>query len=272
MRKNFVDVLLSVNISLEKEYEMLHKIIYCGVGEFESIRDNFYQIVKSNFLCVPFRGTAISLEAFDEIHQYYFIKNPKDFNIDYLLNFCEYWYNFAMVIIGKKTVDNYRRYSHFIIKHIENVITKIGYKKIQYNNLFIFIEQDKAAIEVSGILETNSYDVLYYNHHSLKRNIIAKKELLTKFANILEAKRTKLKQINSKLETQIFQLFNSMNIRHNNIDVNSKNYIPYLSEISEEELEYWYDEVYQMFLLAMLELEQLNRKPKLEKLLENLSK
>ena len=150
------------------------------------------------------------------------------------------------------------------------LMDKICYKRINKNNLFIFVEANKEAIAVSEILKDEPYDVLQYNHHSLKGNIEAKKSLLLKFSNILEPKRKELAIINSSLESKIFGLFNNLNIRHNNVDLDSKHYKKYVSEMDKQELESWYDEIYQMFLIAMLQLEHFKKIDDINELLQKL--
>jgi len=55
-----------------------------------------------------------------------------------------------------------------------------------------------------------------------------------------------------------------MNIRHNNIE--GKNAIEYVKNLSNEELEEWYDEIYQMLLLCILEYDNIERNKKVGEL------
>jgi hypothetical protein len=50
-----------------------------------------------------------------------------------------------------------------------------------------------------------------------------------------------------------------MNLRHNNIDKNSKNYNRFIEQMAEEQIEYWYDEIYQLELLSLLILANIER-------------
>ena len=270
MRRNFADVLKNAKIDISYEYTTLFDMVYYGVKYIPT--KSYKEIVDEYFYKIPFRGTCTSLESFDYVNNFYFPNSPNNFNIDFLINFCEYWYNMARALNGNISNVSYNNYSYFIIDHIRKVIDKIGYKELYYDGFYVFVENDKAAVAVSEIIENNDYDVLYYNHHSLKGDLEGKKILLLKFANYLEPRRNELKQINPKLETQIFQLFNKMNMSHNNNDPSTKNFVPYIATMKKNEIENWYDEIYQMFLLSMLELEHLKRKPKLDELLENINK
>ena len=68
------------------------------------------------------------------------------------------------------------------------------------------------------------------------------------------------------MEDHLYFLFNNINIRHNNLEQGSKEYRKYIADMSKEELEKWYDETYQLCLLAFLELDNIQRKEKIEKL------
>lgn len=61
-------------------------------------------------------------------------------------------------------------------------------------------------------------------------------------------------------------MFNNMNIRHNNCAEGDKNYKKVVAKMSQDELESWYDETYQLCLLAFLELDNVERTKKVAEL------
>ena len=90
---------------------------------------------------------------------------------------------------------------------------------------------------------------------------------MQQLASILEAKRKELNQADKKLESNLFYAFNNLNIRHNNVDSELKGkYKAYVAQMSNDELEKWYDETYQMCLLAFLQIENLDQKAEFDKL------
>ena len=53
-------------------------------------------LISLNFEGFYFRGTCLDLGEFDEVHGFRFEEQPKIFDIDYLVSFCEYIYNFVL--------------------------------------------------------------------------------------------------------------------------------------------------------------------------------
>ena len=137
----------------------------------------------------------------------------------------------------------------------------------------IFVEKDAAAISVSEILPSDlSYKVIEYNHHSMKGDIDGKKAILKLMADQLEPRGKELNHIDGQFKKDLFNAFNNMNIRHNNTDQkDSGNYRKYVAEMDKAELEKWYDEIYQMCLLAFMRLEHTARKPKFDELMRKVN-
>ena len=128
-----------------------------------------------------------------------------------------------------------------------------------------------AVAESEMIPDKLSYKIIAYNHYATKGNIEAKKAVLLQLASILEGKRDALKAADGALERNLFYLFNNLNIRHNNIDSNdSAKYKQYVAHMPQEEIEEWYDEIYRMCLLAFLQIEQFDRRNKLNTLKNNI--
>ena len=77
---------------------------------------------------------------------------------------------------------------------------------------------------------------------------------------VLTVRRQCCQNQNIPISKNIFMMLNKMNIRHNNVDESDKsNYVEYVAKLSSDELENWYDELYQLMLLAILELDNVER-------------
>lgn len=61
-------------------------------------------------------------------------------------------------------------------------------------------------------------------------------------------------------------MLNNLDLRHNNRSKKDKNYKEYVAKMRKNKLEEWCDELYQMMLLAILELEQIERNQKINEL------
>lgn len=267
-------VLKNARIDIHREYDRLYNL-FC-LKKIDAYTDNQTTLMLfcyENFLSFPFRKTCISLDDFETTFGYHFEEYPPAFNLDYLVSFCEYTYNLICLI--RQNSINYRTNElnnalWFFTKQVETVVEAIGYMPNTQGDITDFVPKDQAAISVAEIVEPElSYKVIEYNHHSMKGDLERKKAILVALGRKLEPKRGKLKQINDSLESNIFMLLNNMNVRHNNKEPGKK-YKKYVAEMEDEELEQWYDDLYQMILLAFLELDHLDRKGRLEQLNENL--
>lgn len=273
----FSQVLKNASIDLRREYSKLYGM-FCvqklqdGSGANYTLKE----FCAANFISLPFRGTCISLDDFDDYYGYHFEKVPSDFDIDYLVSFCEYSYNLAIYNQGYgygMQALGLVQPMQFYVQQVMRVIESIGYMSNAQNGVFDFVPKDQAAISVAEIIDPGlAYKVIEYNHHSMKGDLDRKKAVLLALEDQLEPQREKLKQINSSLESDLFFLFNSINLRHNNTNPDGKNYIPFVAKMKDSELEHWYDDTYQMCLLAFLELDHLNRKDRIKGLKESITK
>lgn len=273
MRKNFADVLKNAKIDIKIEYQKLYGMLYdrsIQVSDRKFI--SAYDEVSDAFTGFYFRGTCLSIEDFNNMYGFCFEKEPIDFTIDYLVSFCEYIYS---ILVGyKNTVGGgfmpQAINVEFYWAQILLVIEKIGYMQAFQDNFTIFVEKSPAAIAVSEselIPDNLSYKLISYNHHLMKGQIDAKKAILLQLASLLEGKRQELKRNSPVIENDLFYIFNNLNLRHNNVDPQfSKSYKLAVAKMTKNELEYWYDECYQMCLLAFLELEQAERKQRFDDL------
>ena len=272
----FSQVLRNAKLDIRREYDRLYNLfclqkVYNGRNSGITLKE-FCAIYFEHF---PFRGTCVNLDDFDEFYGYCFEVEPADFNLDYLVSFCEYSFNlisYARQISRGELSLAACEAIQFYLHQILLVVEAIGYMANTQDNITDFVPKDQAVISVAEIVEPElSYKVIEYNHHSMKGDLERKKTILVTLGLKLESQRDKMEKANEPLKKDIFGLLNNLNLRHNNTDPGSY-YKPYVANLKEEELEQWYDDLYQMLLLAFLELDHLDRKGRIEQLNENLKK
>lgn len=273
-RKNFAQILKAANVDIRLEYNRFYALFYNSpyndyAGNFLSL----YNYCAVTFYGLPFRGTCVNISDFDRVHGFLFEVAPSDFDINYLILFCEYTYNLLRYLNIDMPQINGTNLSpkQFFVKQLLKVIDLIGYMAAEEDGATIFVPKSAAVIAVSEVIEQDlSYKVIEYNHHALQGNIERKKSILLLLYAKLEPQRNKLKQINKTMEDNISMLFNNLDLRHTNCDESSQYYKPFVAAMSKQDLELWYDETYQLCLLAFLELDNVERKEKIKELKTNL--
>lgn len=164
--------------------------------------------------------------------------HPEDENINYCGNF------YHLKNVMDDILDNYNHIAHINEDHTQVLV----------------IENKPEVTAVSEMLPSLSLDLIKYNHRTLKGDLKSKKSILISLARELEPKRDSLNKLNSQLTKDIFCMLNNLDIRHNNTsNENPKTYHNYVANMSRDCLEKWYDELYQMLLLAFLLLENIPR-------------
>lgn len=272
MRRNFAQILKDAKIDIKAEYQKLYGMLYDrSIQVSTTNRISAYDELSEYFINFCFRGTCLSLEEFNDLHGFHFEKEPANFDLGCLVSLCEYIENLLM---GYQCIPLSFPYGYgnappqliniqFYLQQIGQVIEKIGYMQANQDGLIIFVEKDPAAIAVAEskfIPGDLSYKLISYNHYSMKGNLKSKKETLLALADLLEPKRDSLEKIDKAFTSDLFYAFNNFHIRHNNVDSQSPKYKKPIGDMPKEQLEHWYDEVYQMCLLAFLRLEHADRK------------
>lgn len=159
-------------------------------------------------------------------------------------------------------------------KIMDDCLAHYNYKVEYFPDLeqAIVIEDKPEATAVAEIVDNETgYKVLRYNHYMLKGDLQAKKDVLLALGANLEPKRKQLQTIDKDLEDGIFYILNNLHLRHNNKCKGDKNYKQAVADMDAETLETWYDELYQMILLAYLQLDQVDRNAKVKALKQAVS-
>ena len=131
VRRNFLQVLQEKNVDLKREYQRLYELFYIQKApDMQGICYTLKDFCEGNFLNVPFRRTCLSLEDFDDTYNYHFEKIPHDFDLNYLLSFCEYTFNLSIWITpgNPLCVFGNAQQSQFYLQQVQNVMETSVYK------------------------------------------------------------------------------------------------------------------------------------------------
>ena len=229
---------------------------------------------KFSFKHWPQRGTSISCSDMQSALGLSAIANSNFYlSKDRLLAYIEYILNILHIVKNTKLPIELSFTLTDVFDAVEgNVHEVMGWlnydaRVFEQQQKVLIFEKDQAVNAVVEVVDEDlAYSIVQYNHHSTIGNIEKKKSIHYKLGKELEPKRAEIRSINKDLEDDIFFILNNLNIRHNNTALGDKYYKAIVASMSNKELEYWYDELFQMELLAFLELNQITRNKKVKDL------
>lgn len=251
---------LGIQIKLPREvFDVFDKPIY----KYYSL-ENFFD--KFKFKTWKARGTCIDCDDMRETLNLDEIVSSDNPTLDETLTYCEYVANLIKLYNRAELDEDTELYDTEIISaisdNLKSLLDWLNQEAVFFENeeMVLITEKNATVSAVAECVDENlAYQIVKYNHYTLKGNIAKKKEILLNLGNVVEPKRADISSANKKLSDNIFFMLNNLNIRHNNVSKKDDNYKEYTADMSDEELEKWYDELYQMILLAILELEQIDR-------------
>lgn len=212
------------------------------------------------------RGRCIDVADFLETICYEGLRIDARYNVDSFLTFLELVLNFWNIVNNelekeKATVKAYCTFYN-AGEFISECLAQYNHKAVYYpdEEQVIVIEDKSEVTAVAEIVEPQlAKGILRYNHRSLQGDLEAKKSILLSMGAELEPRRGDMNTKDKDNEDLIFFMLNNLNLRHNNVTEGDSRYKEELALMPEEELEGWYDELYQMMLLAFLQLDNMER-------------
>lgn len=279
MRKSIFDI-VSENTDMEKDCE---RILAMATKEKTLITGTYPDYTLFEFVeehCFRewlHRGHCVDVDDYLEALDFNEWKYDAPYEVDSFLTLIELVYNFWQLSYLKFQDGNLflqwrGNYCH-LKEVMDDVLEQFNHKAyIDDTNQQVLVVEDKGEITaVSEIINPElSFEVIRYNHRALKGEIEVKKSIILQLGAELEPKRKELSSINKQLAENIFFMLNNLNIRHNNRSKKDKNYKEYVAKMRKERLEKWYDELYQMILLAFLLLDNVERTERVNELKTNI--
>lgn len=219
------------------------------------------------------RGHCVDFEDYLDTLDYDGLLYDARTDVDAYLTLIELIMNmWKLVEQSLSTGDDRWKYSEGFC-HLRDIMTE---ELSHYNHKAVYDKEREQVLVVEDKPEVTAaaeivepalaLDIVRYNHHSMSGNVTGKKNVLLAMGSELEPKRKVIEERNRKLASDIFYMLNNLNLRHNNCKEGDKNYHEVVAKMKEADLESWYDELYQMMLLAILEADQIEREKRVEEL------
>ena len=262
MRKSYFEILEESNLNLDlgKELDKLEQIIHESFWNDDmGVNCSLYELIEFNFK--SYRNRKHFLTVKELINNLLLNRRKLSIKEQYFLMAEMYLDLFSSLHMTRgSSLDKQTRY---FLEQVQIVSNAMGHKLIRSNGRVIIVEDNVFANEAAQVVtefadEKEALSILEYNHFSNKGNIDRKKEILIKIASLLEPWRDdlnnniafkdvlKLGNNNKVLALEkLHQMFNRLNIRHNNGDQQ-------LSDMDDNTVEGWYDKVYTLSLFVIL--------------------
>lgn len=192
--------------------------------------------------------------------------------MDLILSCLEYYYNILLLATKKDPKYKYIIKSMSLIsQNIEAIREHLHYDKYtdKEEEMVLLVPKNPAATAVAEISSKDTaFAILKYHHASLKGNLAEKKKLLLSIANEYEPLLAKPVSGFTDYFDKATGLLNNLNLRHNN--KTGKHKIDAIANMPPEELENWYDDLYQLLLFCVLIKDNTARKDKAANLLKTI--
>ncbi len=147
-------------------------------------------------------------------------------------------------------------------ENVRKVLDWLNYeaKELEAEEKVLVVEKNAATTALAEISEPSfALSVIQYNHYTLKGDLEAKKEILLSMGRQLELHKLNLADVDMMLAEGINYLMNNLNLLHDNCKKKDVFYRDVVGRMPPKKLEEWYDDLYQMLLLAFLELDHVER-------------
>jgi len=272
-RQNYFDILNRMEFDPQRELKNLMDLLEMERNfERSYYKTSLNSAISDNFLDYPNRSTFTSysqMVEFVELNIYNATEQLFVFS-EFLVDiFCN---------LAEKFTEEESEFIQIIFDNIKRFLELSNHELITLDNgNKIIVEKNVYASEASQIVSETSIEeaikVLEYNHFSNKGNIQRKKEILIALANYLEPFRRELnnseelkdilKVNNQKVIAfeKLFEMYNNFGLRHNNSN-------QYHLDLTDNELEQWYDDIYTSTLFVILSMDESRILSKLKTLRE----
>ncbi len=259
MRNNIFNLISCEEISLKKEYNRLYTLFEKTSLQYEH---NMLACIESHFFNWKYRNRYLSAYELMKDLKINHLNMETEINLEKLLLYMEFIVNTILIIESDLKFED-RDIMIVLIKNCTNILEQLNYEfKKNGEGQIIIVEKNALTTAVAEIDSTIASEVIEYRRFSLKGNTKEKAEILKKLSNKIEGLKLKFKgtTYNKIIEDTDF-LLNNLNIRHNNLEGPKKK--EYTKNMPKDELEDWYDTIYDMMLTVIMINDYMNKNKKI---------
>ena len=174
LRRNFPDILKSIDVSPVDLYRNLVKVFFeerveVFDGEYSFVAYSLYDWCKKEFRQFPYKCFTVSIEEFnDKTHLNHLRNIPynDDVATDSLITLCEYILNFLSTIrFPKELIEEH----DLTLELINVILDELHFMKTQdEKGIFMIVSANPAIIMVSSMVEEDiAIQLIKYTHHSM---------------------------------------------------------------------------------------------------------
>lgn len=283
-RKNIFDLLkdrYNTNNEFRKITELFNsKLVQQEISSFARGYTNYYtleEMVEDVFFDWKGRGSCISCQDMREELEINKIIDDTKRTIDDIIIALEYYGNIFNLFFKKVApkLPTYEYATHhnldILCENMDKLLDYLNYEQhvFEKEEMVILTPKNPAATAVAEISsEDTAMSILMYHHASLRGQLEEKRDILRRIAKEYEP------LLNTEIEgfhdyfDKANNMLNNLDIRHNNTEGRHKNAL--VTNLTDEELENWYDELYQLLLFCVLIKDNKDRKDKMTEFLKGL--
>lgn len=262
MRQSIIDKINKANVNYANEMARIELIFaqapivehfYTGRYGLPATENMTIEQYVNDFLFINYEyaGTYISIRDMRDslkISSKYLNKNDKNIMLLYFEFVLNMVYLLRRKILG---TDHYNVASvNKLFNNIQLILEKLNYKIVEKNNYLYIVENDTSSSAISELYPELSEAVIEYRRFDLKGKVTEKRNILQTLSLKVESIEQKLKGTTyNPIANDVGNLYNNLHIRHDNFGGNPNNNI---INMSDEELEKWYDITYDTTLTALM--------------------
>jgi hypothetical protein len=285
VRKNIFEILES-KYDINNELEKIKSLFYSGLISHsymdsylyqKTVTYNYIHMVKDVFYSWKGRGTCTSCANMRQELGIDKIENKSTRTVDEIVVCLEYYDNISRLYV-KKVLPELNEYEYQTLpeanvlkSNIDTLLNHLNMEEIYIKkyDAIIIVPKNPAATAVAEISsEDTAMAILMYHHASLKGQLEEKRKLLLTIAREYEPLLNKGIDGFKPYFDNARNMLNNVHLRHNNKE--GKDKIEKIAQMPDEELENWYDELYQLLLFCVLIKDNKERKDKMTEFLKGL--